>query len=193
MPLTETLTHIRTTLDHAAADLDRWFDRPAALRAYRPADGGWTADEILEHVGLTSHFLLILIDKGARKALELAPKHELPSAIEPYSIDSAALEEIGRRGTFRWVRPEHMEPSGRADLEVVRNQLREQFDRCRRHLEAMPNGEGALYKTTMTVNALGKLDVYEYIYFVAKHAERHLAQLDANEYEYAVRRTNPTE
>jgi hypothetical protein len=48
----------------------------------------------------------------------------------------------------------------------------------------MPNGEGILYKTTMSVNDLGKIDVYQYIYFLAQHAKRHLAQMERNEQAY---------
>jgi hypothetical protein len=36
----------------------------------------------------------------------------------------------------------------------------------------------------MTVDNLGKINVYEYIYFLSKHAERHLAQMEGNRLEY---------
>jgi hypothetical protein len=45
----------------------------------------------------------------------------------------------------------------------------------------LSNGEGALYKTTMSVNSLGKIDVYEYIYFLAQHGRRHIGQMEAME------------
>ncbi|MBN8787104.1 MAG: hypothetical protein J0I84_08435 [Terrimonas sp.] len=48
----------------------------------------------------------------------------------------------------------------------------------------MKNGEGVLYKTTMTVNDLGKIDVYEYIYFLAQHGQRHVTQMEKNEAEF---------
>jgi hypothetical protein len=47
----------------------------------------------------------------------------------------------------------------------------------------MKNGEGLLYKTTMTVNELGKINVYEYIYFLSLHAQRHVTQMKKNESE----------
>ena len=34
-----------------------------------------------------------------------------------------------------------------------------------------------LYKTTMSVNGLGKIDVYHYIYFLVQHAQRHISQM----------------
>ena len=46
---------------------DTWFDKPQALRQFKP-QAGWTIDEILEHIALTSHFLLIIIEKGTDKA-----------------------------------------------------------------------------------------------------------------------------
>jgi hypothetical protein len=36
----------------------------------------------------------------------------------------------------------------------------------------------------MTVNGLGKIDVYEYIYFLARHAQRHITQMVGNEIEF---------
>lgn len=36
----------------------------------------------------------------------------------------------------------------------------------------------------MTVNGLGKLDVYEYLYFLAAHGKRHVAQLERVKAQY---------
>ncbi|MBP7554952.1 MAG: hypothetical protein KA821_01715, partial [Chitinophagaceae bacterium] len=51
-------------------------------------------------------------------------------------------------------------------------------------LHSMPNGEGIVYKTTMTVNNLGKIDVYQYIYFLAQHASRHITQMQKMQNEF---------
>ncbi|MFD2784716.1 hypothetical protein [Hymenobacter rubripertinctus] len=37
----------------------------------------------------------------------------------------------------------------------------------------------------MSVNGLGKIDVYEYRYFLAQHGQRHLTQLSQNAAEFA--------
>lgn len=37
----------------------------------------------------------------------------------------------------------------------------------------------------MIVNNLGKIDVYQYIYFLSQHAQRHIAQMERNEGEYS--------
>jgi 1,6-anhydro-N-acetylmuramate kinase len=176
----EYLHTIRTALETAFAGLDGWFDETEAVRAYRPANGGWSVNQILEHVGLTNHYLLILIRKGRDGALRKAAGVDVAAVTADYAFDPARLRDIGVPGTFSWHRPDHMEPGGEVAPESVRALLKVQLAECLGVLAALPNGEGSLYKTTMNVNGLGKLDVYEYLYFLARHAERHLVQLAVN-------------
>ncbi len=175
---------IRETLKNISDKVDNWFNKPEEARKYKPLDNGWTIDQILEHISLTNHFLLILIDKGARKALENANKLNLQTELDGYEFEKKKLDEIGLHKSFEWIRPEHMEPKGEKSSAETREIIGEQFQQCSKHLENMPDGEGILHKTTMTVNNLGKIDVYEYIYFLAKHAERHLTQMEKNEEEF---------
>jgi hypothetical protein len=58
---------IRIEMQQAFAELDEWFDLDTSLVSYQPADGGWSIREILEHVSLTNHYLLILIKKGRKR------------------------------------------------------------------------------------------------------------------------------
>ncbi|UOQ70084.1 DinB family protein [Hymenobacter cellulosilyticus] len=187
MTLPALIAEISTSLTGTFARIDTWFDKDARLRAYRPAAGGWTIDEVLEHIGLTNHFLLILIAKGTTKALQKAALTELPTTLTHDDFQLDKLTEIGQHQSFAWVRPEHMEPTGSKPLAEVRMQLREQVQQCLGYLEQLKNGEGLLYKTTMSVNSLGKINVYEYLYFLAQHGRRHLTQLDKNELEFATR------
>ncbi|TGE08485.1 DinB family protein [Hymenobacter fodinae] len=182
--LTDLLAHIRTELEQAFAQLDDWFAAPAAARHFRPADGGWTGDEILKHTALTNHFLLILIEKATTKALRNSAGLDLAQELGQYQFKQTLLEEVGISRSFPWVRPEHMEPRGQKSPAEVQTPLREQLQQCLRSLARLPNGEGVLYRTTMSVNGLGKLDVYEYLYFLAKHAKRHVMQLARNAAEY---------
>ena len=48
MGLTPLINEISQRLTTAFAQLDGWFAAPAPLRAHRPADGGWTVDEVLK-------------------------------------------------------------------------------------------------------------------------------------------------
>ena len=62
MDIKELILEIKTFLNLTFDNIDLWFDREQAVREYRPKNNGWTIDEILEHIALTNHFLLILID-----------------------------------------------------------------------------------------------------------------------------------
>jgi hypothetical protein len=133
---------------------------------------------------LTSHYLLILIDKAASKAKRRALEHPVTQQWDKYTLVPKKLEDIGMHKSFEWVRPEHMEPTGNVSLDAVHNKIIGQLSRCEEHLSELKNGEGTLCLTTMTVNDIGKLDVYQYIYFLILHAKRHLRQLESNKITY---------
>ena len=171
-------------LTSAFDQLDRWFAAPAPLRGYHPANGGWTVDEILEHVALTNHYLLILIEKGAAKALKNVHGLDLATELATRQSARARLDEISQPGAFAWMRPDHMAPQGLKPGSEVAATLRQQLQQCLAVLGRLPNGEGVLHRITMTVNELGRMDVYDFVYFLAKHAERHLAQIASIATEY---------
>lgn len=178
------ISEIKGFLDLTFNDIDLWFEKDTDLRNYKPKNGGWTIDQILEHIGLTNHFLLILIDKGTNKALSNILKLDINEELKNYVFHKDKLTEVGLHKSFIWIRPEHMEPKAEKTLVQVRQQLKDQVKQCFDNLDKLKNGEGVLYKTTMTVNDLGKIDVYEYIYFLAQHGQRHITQMTKNEIEY---------
>jgi len=180
MNLKEYINVIQILLVQTHSELLDWFNEPQPILDYRPSDGGWTIFEILEHIALTSHYLLILIDKGAAKALKNINNLDLEEELAHSKFDFVALQNISQHKSFEWIRPEHMEPTGEKSELEIRSQLIGQLNRCLTHLENLKNGEGLLYSTTMTVDNLGKLNVYEYIYFLNAHAMRHLQQMDEN-------------
>jgi len=161
-----------------------WFQESKEIKAYKPADKGWSISEILEHIALTSHFLLILIDKGADKAIRNINEESISDLLAKEELNLDKINRIGLHKSFDWIRPEHMEPSGeKKEFEII-DELVTQLNRCLNHLDKLKRGEGLRYKTTMTVDGLGKINVYEYILFLSKHAERHLAQMEENKTEY---------
>jgi hypothetical protein len=117
-PYTLTIERVRTALDQTFGEIDGWFDRPEALRGYKPASGGWSIDEVLEHVTLTSHYLRIV------------------------------------------------------------------YGECVDILDRLRGGAGTLHKVRMSVNGSGRLDVYQWLYFLAQHAARHIDQMRENEAEW---------
>jgi hypothetical protein len=183
MPYEKTARVVRDTLCTILARVDDWFDRPEDLRHFRPASGGWSVDQVLEHVTLTNHFLLLTLRKWAAIARHRANRGD---PIPQGESDLGRLEVIGERGSFGWVRPEHMEPTGVPSPAEVRATLRQQLGECLMLLERIGGGIGALCRVTMTVNALGKIDLYQWLYFLAQHARRHLQQLAALESEFTL-------
>lgn len=181
MNINHLIAEIRDSLVLTFNNIDQWFDKDETLRSYQPKNGGWTIDQILEHIGLTNHFLLILIDKGTNKALANSAKLDINEALKDYVFNRDKLTEVGLHKSFNWIRQEHMEPKGEKTLAEVRQQLKDQVNQCLHYLDQLKHGEGVLYKTTMTVNNLGKIDVYEYIYFLAQHGQRHITQMANNE------------
>lgn len=179
-----TVARVRAEVEAVFAELAGWFDKPEPVRQYRPADSGWTIDEVLEHITLTSHFLLIVIRKNCDKAVKRAQRGEQPSENES---DLELLQPVGLWGSFVWIRPEHMEPTGAVPLAEVRVRMAAQRDECLDVLQRLKSGEGALVKVRMSVNECGHLDIYQWIAFLALHARRHLTQLQGNEDEFRAR------
>ena len=179
-PYQRTIQSVRAALEATFAEVDAWFDKPPSVRAERPSSGGWTIDEVLEHITLTSHFLMIVIRNSTRKARRRAAAGAVIAAGES---DLELLEPIARRGSFSWSRPEHMVPTGKPESAEVRQRMREQLQECLDLLDSLPHGEGSLFHVRMSVHDSGKLDVYQWLYFLAQHARRHIAQMEENERE----------
>jgi hypothetical protein len=168
-------------------ELDTWFEKDFDLLHFKPDTNQWNIREVLEHISLTNYFLLLIINKSTRRALER--KRTANAIILPadYQDKFDKIDVIGSR-SFGWIRPEHLEPSGLQDMRDIRALLKQQFAQCMYNLSLLKNGEGMLVLTNMSVNHLGKLDIYQYIYFLTKHIERHIRQMQrlAKQYEGAL-------
>lgn len=177
LPYHKTIVIVRASLIEVFDEVDVWFDELAEVRAFRPPEDGWTVDEVLEHITLTNHYLMLIIRKGCARAIRRAARRSPPPKGES---DLKLLTPIGVRGSFVWTRPEHMVPTGTKPMDEVRSLMQEQARECLELLGRLGGGEGALHQVRMTVNDSGKLDMYQWLYFLAQHARRHLAQMAAN-------------
>ncbi len=153
--------HLQLSFD----EVDRWFDKDHKTLNFQPANGGWTVQQILEHIYLTNFYLLILIEKGSKKAIRNYLHLDLNLEIKNYRFNQQKFERIGSYGAFEWIRPEHMEPKGELNLTEIRSLIAQQYHQCLSYLNLMKNGEGLLCKTTMTVNELGKMCTNTFISF----------------------------
>jgi len=183
MPYEATIEAVGSTLTQVAEEVEPWFDRPAAVRRFRPAGGGWTIDEVLEHITLTNRFLLLTCEKHRGIALRRAVRGD---AIPVGESDLSRISDIGKRGSFVWRRPEHMVPKGEVTSDKVRARMCQQWQDCHVILASLCGGVGALCQVTMTVQGIGKIDLYQWLYFLALHARRHVQQMRSIETEYMV-------
>lgn len=171
---TSTIGEVRYALDETFARFDALFTRPAAGLQRRPDyPDAWTDAEHLEHVALVNHFLLLTISKGVATALRRALTQPVPTA----ASDLARLAPIADPAAFPWEPPGHMLPSGTARLTEVKELLAGQHLQCLELLTRLGQGEGVLCSFRMSVAGLGRLDMYQWLYFLAQHGRWHLAFL----------------
>ncbi|OQP66913.1 hypothetical protein A3860_00650 [Niastella vici] len=182
--MAEVINTIEMELKQTFDELFKWFNIDNELLNYTPDNRGWSIRKNLEHISLTNHYLLLLISKGAKKALERSKKEDFLGSLADYDLDWDRLKIIGQHRSFEWSRPGHMEPRGRMRITEIRYELEQQLKQCHKHLLSLQGGEGVLYKTMMSVNNLGKIDVYHYIYFLVQHAKRHITQMERVEVEF---------
>lgn len=156
-----------------------WFDADPEMMDWLPQGSGWSISEILAHITLTSHYLLILIKKGEAKALKAKDRREQPPLPDTYELIPEKLAEAGLFQAFAWHRPEHMDPRTHAPEWPIRQRFFEQMHICEETLRQLEGGWGTAVRTTMTVNEIGKLDVYQYIVFLCNHAMRHVMQMES--------------
>jgi DinB superfamily len=188
MSVAEVISIIKGQMQEVRNSLVEWINTDGAILNYQPVDGGWTAVQILEHIMLTNHFLLLIIDKAVTKARKRSAVTAVDQDWVNYELVPKLLSEVGIHKSFIWNRPGHMEPKGNVSLAEIEGTIMGQLDRCAGHLDHLKSGEGTLCKTTMTVNGIGKLDVYQYIYFLIAHSQRHIIQLEKNKEEFQLGR-----
>jgi hypothetical protein len=165
---------VREALERMFSDLDGWFDQPPHQLHFRPDyTGAWTVAEQLEHVSLVNHFLLLTITKGCARALKRAGSVPLP----PQESDLVPLLTVADPDAFPWSPPSHMVPTGACETTELRALLHAQRRQSLELLAAMPAGEGRLCTVRMSVHDLGRLDMYQWLYFLAQHGRYHVALL----------------
>jgi hypothetical protein len=171
----ETVERVRGAVKEVFDLLDDSFESANEYLDFRPDyAGAWSVLEHLEHVSLANHFLLLTIRKGCRIAVRRAAGGQLPEG----ESDLEPLDTLAIPGAFEWNPPVHMIPTGGRAAAEVRAELKAQREECLELLGAMTRGEGRLYSIRMSVNKLGRLDMYQWLYFLAQHARYHVAWVE---------------
>lgn len=169
MPYEKTIARVQAELVETFRNLDSFFDLPPNVRAFHVADDAWSIDQILEHITLTNHFLMLTLRRNRDIVLKRAKSLSIPDG----ESDLDEIVQVSDPDAFAWVRPEHMEPTGEPSSGQVRDLLQAQCADCLHILTDINGGEGALHTVRMSVQALGRLDMYQWLYFLVQHARRH--------------------
>ena len=180
----EIIATLNELIDTTFNRLSPWLTKDTGLRTFRAETEDRNICQILEHISLANRYLLILIGKGRRKALQKAGRIDIKKELQDYQLSNPRLEQVGINNSFVWISPKHMIPTGEKSLSEIQEELMKQRDLLHEHLSMLDKGQGVLHKITMSVNALGRLDVYQYIYFLLKHMQRHIQQMERIESEY---------
>lgn len=175
-PVHPIISRLKKEIDEVFNQLNEHLIASENQTDNQAAQGKWTIQQILEHVSLANHYLLKLIRKGSEKAVRKRNLRDLEKEITEYNFNNPNLNTIADTASFQWESPAHMIPKG-APSEEILGRFVHQRESLSEILEKLKNGEGILHKTTMSVNHLGKLDVYQYIYFLLLHARRHIKQI----------------
>lgn len=143
--------------------------------ARRPHAAAWSGAEILEHVALMDRFVFVLVEKIAAKTRARLAR------LEPWPTAPPDLERVARAALEPrvWPHPAHMAPAGlQAPAESTAALARDR-ERCRAWLAEFPAGEGTLHRIRMSrVEGDDRLELYQFLELVARHAQRHAAQID---------------
>ena len=170
-----TVQTLRSEIEAVFSLLDRWcMEKPVEL-AMVPEDVGWSVQLILEHIGIANHYLMLTLRKGVATAVRRAAAGR---PVADGESDLTIFTEIADPDAFDWQPPGHMVPSGKPTITRIRDMLRQQHEESVALLDQMSNGEGVLHTVRMSVRNLGRLDMYQWLWFMLMHARRHLAQMD---------------
>jgi hypothetical protein len=162
MPYQQTVITVREELKSIFDALDKRFVLHPKLCRYKTSPEQWCIAKILEHITLFNRYFIRMIRWSSEKAIEwgqIAP-------ITGTESDLGRIRNIGDINLCAW-----LQPSNSLTLVEIREQMRSQVQELLDLLEQMPNGEGSIQGAI--IGQLGRMDIYEWLFFLAQHARRH--------------------
>lgn len=166
------LAEIAAYLDAVRADLASVVEgAPPGSLARRPAGGGWSGAQILQHLGKTEGSIAKMLERAFAAAPDLPVESETASLLG--ALDRYAIEAADRK----LMAPAGIQPDGDPDAAACWASLRAVRERTYRAFAAVDGR--ALRGITAPHPFLGELTAYEWLLFLGKHEARHLRQLRA--------------
>jgi hypothetical protein len=166
--LTEISDYLADVRGRLAGVIER---TPAAKFDHRPADGGWTGTEIVQHLGKVEGSIAKLLETLFAKAmadgmpLESGPKSWLHS-----------LDHLGFLDRTRTINaPGRLVPDPTIDLATSWSSLQAARPRLLKAVESVDGRDLTVVNYPHAI--FGPLNGYQWFLCVGKHEERHLSQL----------------
>ena len=138
---------------------------PADQWKTRPAEGRWSAGELVAHVGKVERSVLGQADKLLQDA---------PRRVPFYKRFHFPLKLVESR-MLRRRSPRAMEPQNVGDKEIMLADLREARERTLAFIEETRDRDLSRY--TASHHFLGTMNAYEWLQFIAAHEIRHAKQM----------------
>jgi len=138
---------------------------PAYQWKTKPADGRWSAGELIGHLSAIEKAILSRADKLLRKP---------PKSVPFFKRFHVPMMLVERR-FIRRKAPVPVEPQMICEKEEMLAELRGVRDRTLAFIEAMRSRD--LSKWSMPHPFLGTLNAYEWLQFIASHEIRHTKQM----------------
>jgi len=132
--------------------------------ALRPADGGWTPLEILEHVATVETLLLRRLQTQSSDIAEELGREREPELYARISTRSHKIQA-----------PELVHPKGR--FTTVGDAVGAFLDARERTLQWLARCDFDLRRRAVEHPALGPASAYEFVLIMAAHPARHAAQI----------------
>src|SRR5947208_355267 len=85
--ITNVVNTIQVELTQTFEEVFNWLTIDNGLLNYSPDNKRWGVRKILENISLTNHYLLVLIRKGAVKAIEKSEKTDYAALLVNYDLD----------------------------------------------------------------------------------------------------------
>jgi uncharacterized damage-inducible protein DinB len=168
-PVDKTVPSLRIifqNLAQAQSELLRAADAvPAEQWKTRPADGRWSAGELICHLSAIERAILGRADKLLEKPPKAVPfykRFHLPMMI----VESRLIRRKA---------PAALEPQTVGDKEEMLAELRELRERTLAFIEETQGRDLSRYN--MPHPLLGNLNVYDWLQFIASHEIRHMKQM----------------
>lgn len=138
----------------------------------RPATGGWSVAEILDHLGIVESSVARLIIKRAGRAREagLGDEKSTESVLPSFDAYRARLDSMKLES------PETVKPRADIDIEEALQGLGTSRESLR---AAVATADGlSLSEIKHTHPILGEIDLYQWLIFVGQHEARHKKQIE---------------